>query len=330
MGDAELVSAPQSNSRSEPVELGRSIRVRAQRPRPSLPAPRPQLRASRRVVILIVALLAAICALGLPYYTLPIAERVRHDLHPWLRPSGYVGQSAGLVAVSIFLFLWLYPIRKRARWLAWTGTVARWLDVHVLAALVLPLLVAIHAAWRFEGLIGLGFWSMMVVWSSGIVGRYLYARIPRSKAGIELTLDEIATRRKALLEQIAKTTGLDVELIEQTLTSDQAPVGRPGIWGTLMRLVSDDLARRRATRRLRLLYERGGPHRRKQDHQVLRWVQRLARREMALTQQTRMLDATHAVFRFWHVAHRPVAIAALVAVLVHVAVVVALGATWLW
>ena len=43
-----------------------------------------------------------------------------------------------------------------------------------------------------------------------------------------------------------------------------------------------------------------------------------------------MLDATHAVFRWWHVLHRPVAIAALLAVLIHVAVVVALGATWLW
>lgn len=330
MRESYRVSASPSRPPSEPVELGGPVRVHVPRPRPSLPAPRPQLRASRRVVLLIVALLAAICMLGLPYYTLPIAERVRSSLHPWLRPSGYVGQSAGLVAVAIFLFLWLYPIRKRARWLAWTGSVARWLDVHVLAALVLPLLVAIHAAWRFEGLIGLGFWSMMVVWSSGIVGRYLYARIPRSKAGIELTLDEIATRRQALLEQIAKTTGLDVDLIERTLASDRALVGRPGIWGTLVRLVSDDLARRRATRRLRLLYERSGPHRLKQDHQVLRWVQRLARREMALTQQTRMLDATQAVFRFWHVAHRPVAIAALVAVLVHVAVVVALGATWLW
>jgi hypothetical protein len=51
---------------------------------------------------------------------------------------------------------------------------------------------------------------------------------------------------------------------------------------------------------------------------------------VALNQQARMLDATHAVFRYWHVFHRPVAIAALVAVLVHVAVVVSLGATWLW
>jgi hypothetical protein len=43
-----------------------------------------------------------------------------------------------------------------------------------------------------------------------------------------------------------------------------------------------------------------------------------------------MLEATQRVFRLWHVAHRPVALTALLAVLVHVAVVVALGATWLW
>jgi hypothetical protein len=43
-----------------------------------------------------------------------------------------------------------------------------------------------------------------------------------------------------------------------------------------------------------------------------------------------MLEATHDVFRWWHVLHRPVAIAALAAVLIHVVVVVALGATWLW
>ena len=63
---------------------------------------------------------------------------------------------------------------------------------------------------------------------------------------------------------------------------------------------------------------------------MLASTMRLARREMALAQQARMLDATHAVFRYWHVLHRPVAVAALLAVLVHVAVVVAVGATWLW
>jgi hypothetical protein len=51
---------------------------------------------------------------------------------------------------------------------------------------------------------------------------------------------------------------------------------------------------------------------------------------MALTQQVRMLGATHRLFHLWHVAHRPFAITALVAVVVHVGVVVAMGMTWFW
>jgi hypothetical protein len=43
-----------------------------------------------------------------------------------------------------------------------------------------------------------------------------------------------------------------------------------------------------------------------------------------------MLQASQRIFRFWHVVHRPFAIAALVAVVVHVGVAVAMGATWFW
>jgi hypothetical protein len=302
--------------------------VRGPTGRPLAPAREPRPR--RRVFKLFLALLGLICLVGWPYYMMPIAERVRSPLHPWLKPSGYIGQSAGILALVIFIFLWLYPIRKKFRWLAFTGTIARWLDVHVLAALGLPLLVAIHAAWRFAGLIGLGFWSMMVVWASGLAGRYIYARIPRSKQGVELTIEEIVARRKELLEEIARSSGLDANVVATTLAAGQPPAARRGLWSTLWRMIADDLARRRAARRLRRLWESRGPQRRKHDRQMLRAMLRLARREMALAQQARMLDATHDVFRYWHVLHRPVAIAALIAVLIHVAVVVALGATWLW
>jgi hypothetical protein len=284
---------------------------------------------SRTFLNIVVGVLLAISVAGLPYYLLPVGERVRSPLHPWLRPSGYIGQSAGILAVTIFVFLWLYPLRKRVRWLAWTGTIARWLQLHVMAALVLPLLVAIHSAWRFEGLIGVGVGAMMVVWLSGIVGRYLYTSIPRSKTGVVLSLQEIAIKRGQLFVQIAAHTGLDLAVLEAALAA-QAPSGhRLGLVGTLRRLVNDDWARRRAVRRFRQVLKRGGPRAARMDSEVLSRVMKLARHEMALTQQAQMLDATQALFRFWHVLHRPVAIAALVAVLIHVAVVIALGATWL-
>src|SRR5512145_2146315 len=197
---------------------------------PAGPAPRARRR-GRVVLVLLLTALAAVCAVGARYYLEPMAARVRNPLHPWLKSSGYIGQSAGLLALALFLFLWLYPVRKKFRWLAFTGAIARWLDAHVLAALGLPLLVAVHAAWRFGGVIGLGFWSMMLVWLSGIVGRYLYARIPRSRAGVELTMDEIGARRTTLLDQIARQSGLPRATIETALGPAVSGTGRPGLLG---------------------------------------------------------------------------------------------------
>ncbi|MCL4866212.1 MAG: hypothetical protein KJZ47_09985, partial [Gemmatimonadales bacterium] len=64
------------------------------------------------------------------------------------------------------------------------------------------------------------------------------------------------------------------------------------------------------------------------DRTTLHRVTRLASREAALSHHARMLDATHRAFKFWHVAHRPVAVTALITVVVHLVVVVGLGATW--
>lgn len=278
---------------------------------------------------IIVTVLVSINVAGLPYYLAPMAERVRSPLHPWLRPSGVIGQSAGILALAIFLFLWLYPLRKRVRWLAFTGSIGRWLDVHITVALALPLLLAIHAAWRFGGLIGLGFDAMMIVVASGIVGRYLYVRIPRSRSGVELTLAEVRQQRERLIGDLLERTKLPRAELERILEPVRSTAVAPGIVRALLSMLQGDIARWRAGRALRRRW-RSDPALAALDAGMLRDAARLATRGMALEQQVRMLDATHRVFRFWHVAHRPMAFTALVAVVIHVAVVVALGATWLW
>ena len=310
-----------------------SARTPGRPPLRPVEAPRPERPASiqRRITLAILAALAALNLLGLPYYVLPAGGRVRSPLHPWLRPTGYVGQTAGLLSFALFLFMWLYPLRKNVRWLAFTGSLARWLDVHVVAGLVIPLLAAMHAAWHFTGIIGLGYGAMFVVSLSGIVGKYLYVRIPRGRSGLELGLEEVEAERATLLRYIASTTGVAPETVAGLLAVDARPYTGLGPLRTLGRMIGDDIARFRAARRLRrglrgALRAQGG---RGVDRKVIRLVLRLARRQMALTQQVRMLDATQRVFRYWHVAHRPVAVTALVAVLIHVVTAVARGVTWL-
>lgn len=269
--------------------------------------------------------LAVVNVIAAPYYLGSMATRVRHPLHHLFRPSGTVGLAAGIVAVLIFVFLWLYPLRKKYRRLAFLGSLGRWMDVHVASALALPLLLAIHSAWRADGLIGLGLLAMMIVILSGVVGRYLYVRIPRARNGVELTREEVAAQRRDLLGSLSLTTGLSPDVIERTLEVAPPPAASEGILRALGRMLTDDLLRRRRIAEVRRRWAAVAPAGEPLSREALRDAVRLASQELSLRQQARMLTATHRVFRFWHIAHRPFAITALVAVVIHIVVVLAVG-----
>lgn len=320
------------------MELGHERPSSASSRRPALasatPSPvssRDREESRRRWLLIALSLpLAAVNVLGVSYYAASNAGRVRHPWHALLRPSGVVGQSAGIVAFAIFVFLWLYPLRKKYRRLAFTGSVGRWLDVHVASALLLPLLLVTHAAWRSDGVIGLGLVAMFVVIASGFVGRYLYTRIPRARSGVELSRDDVAAARHDLLQRLAASTGMTEDGLESMLDTAGDTESR-GLLPALRRMLMNDFTRARRCRELRRRWAAiEGSSGRSLTGRALDEAVMLADREMAFDQQVRMLDATHRVFRFWHVAHRPFAITALVAVTVHIAVVVSLGATWFW
>ena len=283
----------------------------------------------RWTTITLITVLVAINLYGAHYYTLSLAERVRDPMHTVLRPSGTVGQSAGILGFLVFIFLWLYPLRKKWKSLAFTGTIGKWLDVHVTAAIGLPLLLTIHAAWRSDGLIGLGFASMLVVCASGIIGRYLYTRIPRARSGAELTRDEVIAERNRLIDDIAADIGVDPRAVEASLDVEAERDGATGVLRIFGDLLTNDLRRWRKTRELRHRLRELSDGRDVPAAALARSI-KLANREIALAQQVRMLEATHRVFRYWHVAHKPFAVTALLAVVVHVAVVVAVGATWFY
>ncbi len=271
--------------------------------------------------------LAAVFAIslwGAPYYLLPAGERLRHPAHAVFKPTGSVGQTMGIVAFALFLFLWLYPMRKRVRWLLALGRLPRWLDLHIFAGMAVPIFAAGHAGWRFRGLIGLGYLAMFVVCLSGFVGRYLYRRIPHARDGRELTQAQIEQERTDRLDELGAATGLSRDRISAwwpaTRTADDTS------WlAAIIGLFSADLIAFRAGRRLRRELSAVGVV---VPRAELRRLVQIARKDVALSHQLQLLDATRAIFRFWHIAHLPFAITALIAVVIHVVAAVLLGVTW--
>ena len=277
----------------------------------------------RAVLIALVPIVATVL-LGLPYYASALSERLRSPYHDMLKPSGVIGLAAGFLAFALFLFLWLYPLRKRLGKARWLGPIPRWLDVHIFAGVMMPIVAALHAGFRFTGIIGLGYFAMLVVAFSGIVGRYLYLRIPRSRAGMELGREQVSSERRDILGSLVESTGLDPKLLTELLQPVRLNK-RHGLIGTLFQMIRDDYDRRRAIRRvLRALQEQP----RGNNPAQLKRVRELARRELALGQQLRLLEGTQRIFRMWHTFHLPFAIVAFLAVAIHVTVAIVFGVTW--
>jgi len=280
----------------------------------------------------VVALLGALIVKGLGYYTLALEERPLSPLQSQLRSSGTVGIRLGIISLVMFGFLFLYPLRKRIKWLSRVGATRRWLRLHVLFGVTTPLVVTFHTAFRWHGLAGLAYWTMIAVAVSGFVGRYLYAKIPRSINSVKLSVEELETSTAALAARLRDQEIFRSEDLTPLLKLPPAQeIRRMSILRALWTMLRIDLARpfqvsrlrRRALTGSQLVTTLGGflaSH----DSDVEAIVANL-RRQSRLTTAMAFLDRTERVFHMWHIVHRPFSISFVILITVHVGVALSVG-----
>jgi hypothetical protein len=141
---------------------------------------------------IVLAVLILLSITGFSYYSLPIEERFFHELHTACKPGGIWGHGLGIVgSFSIILGVTLYMVRKRIRSLSRFGLLKHWLEFHIFLCTLGPVLILFHTSFKFGGIVAVSFWSMVAVFLSGIIGRFIYIRIARMPDGRELTSGEI-------------------------------------------------------------------------------------------------------------------------------------------
>ncbi|MCC7117559.1 MAG: hypothetical protein IT310_03450 [Anaerolineales bacterium] len=102
-------------------------------------------------------------------------------------PAGELfGHGMGIVGFIFMLMTeTLYSLRKRSRSVTW-GRMSAWLKFHIFTGLVGPYMVLLHTSWKFNGIAGATTLLTMIVVVSGIIGRYIFTRIPRTLDGLEI------------------------------------------------------------------------------------------------------------------------------------------------
>lgn len=275
-----------------------------------------------RAGLILVHLLAgtavlALLAAGADFYRTPLLERAHHEGYWQWKAGGSVGHKLGIAGSSMMVLMLLYSVRKRVGALRRLGPLSRWLDVHIYLGVFGPLLVVLHSSFKVQGLVALSFWSMIVVAVSGVLGRYLYLQIPRTRAGEELALAELEAEDRELSGQLRRRFRLD----ETQLVRLDVLVAVPehtGLLGGFARLVTDDLRLRAGLRQ----FARGC---RSVPRPVIREFERVVRQKAQVRRRILLWDRVHELFHYWHVLHKPFALVMYLFMIVHVGVALATG-----
>jgi hypothetical protein len=274
-----------------------------------------------------IAVLVLLAINGYQYYSTPIEERFFNPSHAALKPSGNWGHGFGIIGTLMMIFgVAIYMIRKRSRKLFTFGYLKHWLEFHIFLCTVGPILVLYHTAFKFGGIVSVSFWSMVLVVLSGVVGRFIYVQIPRTIQGKEIDMNDLASMREELTDKMKLEMLFDVRLMKE-LDELASPERYKSLnmLDTLLLYFKDFFRIRSFQSKLKKNLVVAGFSKIKRKE-----IKNKAQAEIILSRRLGMLRTMQNLFRYWHVAHLPFAIAMFVIMIIHVIVTLAFGYKWIF
>ncbi len=260
---------------------------------------------------------------GLVYYLSPLADRPYSELHESFKPSGLIGQGLGIFGTLMMIVgVSSYMIRKRFAFMQRFGKLRNWLTFHIFLCTLGPFLVLLHTTFKFGNIAAISFWSMAVVVGSGVFGRYVYVRIPKTVNGQFLSPQVIQQVQRSMTARLSKMTGLPAETLGNLLSST-SPSG--GILGAVSRSVAFGLRKRKLRQHMEAELGRLGV-----NHETKQGAVDLLMDNAQLQMRMQVMQPFVRAFGYWHVFHIPLALVMLVALIIHVGVAIAFGYTWIW
>jgi hypothetical protein len=242
-----------------------------------------------------------------------------------LKPSGIVGHGLGILG-SLFMIIGVssYMMRKRYRFLSRFGLLKHWLEFHIFLCTLGPIMVLFHTAFKFGGIVAISFWSMVAVFLSGIIGRFIYIQIPRTIEGRELNLNEVKELRSDIWEIITNVYHLDEDSRDMIIESTRSRDDDSGS-NLLVRYFKRHIEDRKTVKKIKRILKNNQLSRiEKKD------VLKLINNEISLNRRIERLQTMQNLFKYWHVAHLPFALVMLVIMIIHVVVTLVFGYKWIF
>lgn len=231
-------------------------------------------------------------------------------------PEHGLGYALGIIGGTMMIVLLGYPLRKRARPATRApGSVGFWFRFHMLLGLLGPLAILYHSRFSWGALnsaVALG--AMIVVASSGLIGRFFYSRVHRGYSGRKLELRALKQEMDGLLTQL-EAGGMPKGAILAQIQpfEDRAVQAGRAFWSSAVAVIVLGVQSRLAQRRLIAGLPPGG-----QRTHVLRDLLdeffEAVRRGAEFAFYDRLL-------RLWHLLHLPLFVLLVATAVLHIVAV---------
>ena len=242
-------------------------------------------------------------------------------------PGSDTGYWIGVGGGIAMLLLFLYPLRKHLAFARNWGRLRIWFALHMALGIVGPLLIILHSTLRLGSLnAAVAFASMVLVASSGVVGRYLYVRIHHGLYGRRASLGEL--RREAGFDSDRMRSRLafapTVERRLEQFAAHAETVGREGLrkpWRFFALGAGAWLERRRCYAELRHELESHAIQERwssEKFHRRLRGARLIVASYLHAVQRVAQFTVFERLFSWWHVLHVPLVYMMVITAVAHV------------
>jgi len=264
---------------------------------------------------------------GFSYYITPLLERPHHPSHQSIKPGGIRGHGLGILGTLMMVLLLTYSLRKKTNIFGNIGNIGTWLDFHIYLGIMGPLFVILHSSFKLNGIVAISFWSMISVALSGVLGRYIYLQIPRNISGHEMNLSDLENTNERILNEIESKYSVDgayVSKIETMIVGNLNP--DKSELSMLFSFLMADIFRVFRVKKIRKILRRSTGLSKKQ----IRILLGLMNKKAFIHRRLILWNKIHQLFHYWHVFHKPFAIIMYLIMVVHVAITIVFGYTWLF
>ncbi len=235
------------------------------------------------------------------------------------------GYWLGIVGAVIMLMLVAYPFRKRLRILNRVGRVSSWFRLHMVFGIIGPTLVILHTNFNLGSLNSrLALLTMLIVVTSGIIGRYLYAKVHRGLYGQQAELRDILADIAALKTSLGQEIAGLPALVQRLESHAERVAAKRGFAGAFISGPRTALARRSIARGIESAIAASPAWRsipRRQRRAYVREINQRLRLFFAAVRKAERLALFEWLFSMWHHLHLPLFVMLAVSVVIHIVAV---------